>query len=69
VLLNVVSEPGLMDWVLSIGNNLPLCTENIELHAPTSSTQKLKLIGRGGQFIYIPKKTSRNSADSQFFIC
>jgi len=26
----------------------------IELHAPTSSTQKLKLMGRGGQFTYIP---------------
>ena len=23
---------------------------SIELHAPTSSTQKLKLMGRGGQF-------------------
>jgi len=30
-----------------------LRVENIELHAPTSSTQKLKLMGRGGQFIYI----------------
>jgi len=27
---------------------------NIKLHAPTSSTQKLKLMGRGGQFTYIP---------------
>jgi len=26
---------------------------HIELHAPTNSTQKLKLIGRGGQFTYI----------------
>jgi len=26
----------------------------IELHAPTSSTQKLKLMGRSGQFAYIP---------------
>ena len=26
----------------------------IELHAPTNSTQKLKLMGRGGQFTYIP---------------
>ena len=26
----------------------------IKLHAPTSSTQKLKLMGRGGQFTYIP---------------
>ena len=24
----------------------------IELHAPTNSTQKLKLMGRGGQFTY-----------------
>jgi hypothetical protein len=43
-----------MDWVLSIENYLPLCTENIELHAPTSSIQKRKLMGRGGQFTYIP---------------
>ena len=27
---------------------------HIEFHAPTSSTQKLKLMGRGGQFTYIP---------------
>jgi hypothetical protein len=26
----------------------------IELHAPTSSTQKLKLMGKGGQFTYTP---------------
>ena len=26
----------------------------IELHAPTNSTQKLKLIGRGEQFTYTP---------------
>ena len=25
----------------------------IELYAPTSSTQKLKLMGRGGQFTYM----------------
>jgi hypothetical protein len=28
--------------------------EGIELHAPTNSTQKLKLIGKGGQFTYTP---------------
>jgi hypothetical protein len=28
--------------------------ESIELHAPTSSTQKLKLIGKGVQFTYTP---------------
>jgi len=27
---------------------------NIKLHAPTNSTQKLKLMGKGGQFTYIP---------------
>jgi hypothetical protein len=27
---------------------------SIELHAPTSSSQKLKLIGKGGQFTYTP---------------
>jgi hypothetical protein len=26
----------------------------IELHVPTSSTQKLKLMGKGGQFTYTP---------------
>jgi hypothetical protein len=31
----------------------------IELHAPTSSTQKLKLMGRGGQFTYIPTRNMR----------
>ena len=31
-----------------------LTKKTIELHAPTSSTQKLKLMGRGGQFTYIP---------------
>ena len=33
---------------------------HIELHAPTSSTQKLKLMGRGGQFTYIPTPRTRN---------
>jgi hypothetical protein len=28
--------------------------KDIELHALTSATQKLKLMGRGGQFPYIP---------------
>jgi hypothetical protein len=27
---------------------------SIELHAPTSSTQKLKLMRKGGQFTYTP---------------
>jgi hypothetical protein len=27
---------------------------SIELHAPTSLTQKLKLTGKGGQFTYTP---------------
>ena len=31
-----------------------LNTKAIELHAPTSSAQKLKLMGRGEQFTYIP---------------
>jgi hypothetical protein len=30
----------------------PFLTHIIELHAPTGSTQKLKLIGKGGQFTY-----------------
>ena len=32
---------------------LPI-TLTIKLHAPTNSTQKLKLMGRGVQFTYIP---------------
>jgi len=32
----------------------------IELHAPTSSTQKLKLMGRGAQFTYIPTQIEEN---------
>jgi hypothetical protein len=31
-----------------------LILPTIELHAPTNSTQKLKLIGKGGQFTYTP---------------
>jgi hypothetical protein len=27
---------------------------SIKLYAPTNSTQKFKLMGRGGQFTYIP---------------
>jgi len=37
-------------WLLYESMNIII----IELHAPTSSTQKLKLMGRGGQFTYIP---------------
>ena len=32
----------------------------IELHAPTSSTLKLKLMGRGAQFTYIPTQMEEN---------
>jgi hypothetical protein len=32
----------------------PTYNSTIELHAPTSSTQKLKLIGKVGQFTYTP---------------
>jgi len=45
------------DTVMSIRPANPLydvSNASIELHAPTSSTQKLKLMGRGGQFTYIP---------------
>ena len=42
-----------LDWL-----RLPSSTvASIELHAPTSSTQKLKLMGRGMQFTYIPTLT------------
>ena len=33
----------------------------IVLHAPTSSTQKLKLMGRGGQFTYISTQITLQS--------
>jgi hypothetical protein len=39
---------------------------NIKLHAPTSSTQKLKLMGRGGQFTYIP--TVKVNLGAYFFL-
>jgi hypothetical protein len=31
-----------------------MASGSIELHAPTSSTQKLKLMSKGGQFTYTP---------------
>ena len=37
-----------------VGEKRMCATRSIKLHAPTSSTQKLKLMGRGGQFTYIP---------------
>ena len=37
-------------------------TVAIELHAPTNPTQKLKLMGRGGQFTYIPTLPSRGGS-------
>jgi hypothetical protein len=40
------------DLGLDVG--VTLLTLTIELHAPTSSTQKLKLIEKGGQFTYTP---------------
>ena len=42
---------------------------HIELHAPTSSTQKLKLMGRGGQFTYIPTVETQDRAVPYIFIC
>ena len=40
-----------------------LTKKTIELHAPTSSTQKLKLMGRGGQFTYIPTIINAQGAE------
>jgi hypothetical protein len=39
-----------------VQNNIPFLqvVNDIELHAPTSSTQRRKLIGKGGQFTYAP---------------
>ena len=39
---------------LKVCSSIIFCFVFIELHAPTSSTQKLKLMGRGEQFTYIP---------------
>jgi hypothetical protein len=59
---------GILEWAVIILINVPARIRtrdlwlwyHIELHAPTNSTQKLKLIGKGGQFTYTPtwsKKT------------
>jgi hypothetical protein len=58
---------GILEWVVIILINAPARIRtrdlwlwyHIELHAPTSSTQKLKLIGKGGQFTYTPTKSLR----------
>jgi hypothetical protein len=43
---------------------------NIDLHVLTSSTQKLNMMGRGGQFTYIPtlptQKLKLMGRDGQF---
>jgi len=44
-------NPAIMTIVI---NDHKIIFKTIELHASTSSTQKLKLMGRGGQFTYIP---------------
>jgi hypothetical protein len=51
-----------LKWAVIILINTPARTHtrdlwpwyHIELHAPTSSTQKLKLMMKGGQFTYTP---------------
>jgi hypothetical protein len=53
---------GILEWTVIILLNAPARIRtrdlwlwyHIELHAPTSSTQKLKLIRKGGQFTYTP---------------
>jgi hypothetical protein len=57
---------GILEWAVIILINAPASIQtrdlwlwyHIELHAPTSSTQKLKLIGKGGQFTYTPTLSS-----------
>jgi hypothetical protein len=57
---------GILEWAVIILINTPASIRtrdlwlwyHIELHAPTSSTQKLKLIGKGGQFTYTPTLSS-----------
>jgi hypothetical protein len=58
---------GILEWVVIILINAPARIRtrdlwlwyHIELHAPTSSTQKLKLIGNDGQFTYTPTHTKQ----------
>jgi hypothetical protein len=53
---------GILEWTVIILINAPAKIRtrdlwlwyHIELHAPTSSTQKLNMIGKGGQFTYTP---------------
>jgi hypothetical protein len=53
---------GILEWAVISLINAPARIRtrdlwlwyHIELHAPTNSTQKLKLIGKGGQFTYTP---------------
>jgi hypothetical protein len=52
----------ILEWAVIILINVPARIRtrdlwlwyHIELHAPTSSTQKLKLMRKGGQFTYTP---------------
>jgi hypothetical protein len=65
-LLSCMHQPqaacGILEWAVIILIYAPVRIRtrdlwlwyHIELHAPTSSTQKLKLIGKGGQFTYTP---------------
>jgi hypothetical protein len=58
---------GILEWAIIILINTPARIRtrdlwlwyHIELHPPTNSTQKLKLIGKGGQFTYTPTQIIR----------
>jgi hypothetical protein len=59
----------ILKWVVIILINTPARTRtwdlwpwyHIELHAPTSSTQNLKLMRKGGQFTYTLTKPLTNN--------
>jgi hypothetical protein len=70
----------ILEWAVIILINAPARTRtrdiwlwyHIELHAPTSSTQKFKLMGKGGQFTYTPTNLtylSRNNNHPAFNSC
>jgi hypothetical protein len=57
---------GILEWAVIILITAPARIRtrdlwlwyHIELHTPTSSTQKFKLIGKDGQFTYTPRVAS-----------
>jgi hypothetical protein len=65
---------GILEWGIIILINVPARIRtrdiwlwyHIELHAPTNSTQKLKLMRKGGQFTYTPTLSTLCFRDHQY---